>query len=292
MFHVEQYELALQNQSKQPKGMVIKMNMPFLTKERTVNKVVQIDVDKIEPNPYQPRKFFNEQDLEGLAESIRQNGILQPLTVRQTDINYELVAGERRLRAAKIAGMDSVPCIIVKMSERNSAVMALVENIQRKDLSFFDEALAIEKLIDFYGMTQEDAAVKLGKSQSTIANKLRLLRLSDEEKKKISEYGFTERHARALLKLTDRAERIEAIERIQSKKLNVESTEKLIEAMMAKDKEIESLRRRSGAFKDVRLFVNTINKAIEMMRAAGINADSTKKQDGDFIEYIVRIPTK
>lgn len=289
---MEQYELALQNQSKQPKGMVIKMNMPFLTKERTVNKVVQIDVDKIEPNPYQPRKFFNEQDLEGLAESIRQNGILQPLTVRQTDINYELVAGERRLRAAKIAGMDSVPCIIVKMSERNSAVMALVENIQRKDLSFFDEALAIEKLIDFYGMTQEDAAVKLGKSQSTIANKLRLLRLSDEEKKKISEYGFTERHARALLKLTDRAERIEAIERIQSKKLNVESTEKLIEAMMAKDKEIESLRRRSGAFKDVRLFVNTINKAIEMMRAAGINADSTKKQDGDFIEYIVRIPTK
>jgi ParB family chromosome partitioning protein len=268
------------------------MNMPFITRERTVNKVVEIDVNKINPNPYQPRKIFNEQELEGLAESIRQNGILQPLTVRQIDENYELVAGERRLRAAKLAGIDAVPCIIVKMSERNSAVMALVENIQRKDLPFFDEALAIEKLIDFYGMTQEDAAIKLGKSQSTIANKLRLLKLSDEEKSKITEYGFTERHARALLKLNEKSERLDAIEKIHSRRLNVESTERLIEAMLCKGKELESIRRRSGAFKDIRLFVNTINKAVEMMKAAGINADSTKKQDGDYIEYIVRIPTK
>ena len=268
------------------------MNMPFLTKEKTVNRVIQVDVDRIDPNPYQPRTYFNEQELEGLAESIRQNGILQPLTVRQKDESYELVAGERRLRAAKLAGIYSVPCIVVKISERNSAVIALVENIQRKDLSFFDEAAAIAKLIDFYGMTQEDAAVKLGKSQSSIANKIRLLKLSDEEKNKISEYGFTERHARALLRLPVGEERIDAIEKIHSKKLNVESTEKLIDTMICKDKEFESLKKRSGAFKDIRLFVNTINKAIEMMKAAGINADSTKKQDGDYIEYIVRIPTK
>ena len=159
--------------------------MPFLIKEKVVNKVVQIETDKIIPNPYQPRREFD--DLEGLAQSILQNGILQPLTVRRENGEIELVSGERRLRAAKMLGMETVPCIIVEMSGRNSAVMALIENIQRQDLSVFDEAEAIAKLIDFYGMTQEDAAVKLGKSQSTIANKLRILKLDQETKNKITE---------------------------------------------------------------------------------------------------------
>lgn len=268
------------------------MNVPFLTKEKVLNKVIQVDVDKIVPNPYQPRRNFNQQELESLADSIRQNGILQPLTVRQIENGYELVAGERRLRAAQMAGIFYVPCIVMNISERNSAVLALVENVQRKDLTFFDEAYAISKLIDFYGMTQEDAAVKLGKSQSSIANKLRLLKLSDEEKVKIIEYAFTERHARALLRLPTGEQRMEAIERIHSRKLNVDNSEKLIEAMIYKEKELESIRKRKGAFKDIRLFVNTINKAVEMMKAAGINADSTKKQEEDYIEYVVRIPTK
>lgn len=263
--------------------------MPFLVKEKIVNKVVQIETDKILPNPYQPRRDF--EDLEGLAQSILQNGILQPLTVRRENGEIELVSGERRLRAAKMIGMETVPCIIVEMSGRNSAVMALIENIQRQDLSVFDEAEAIAKLIDFYGMTQEDAAVKLGKSQSTIANKLRILKLDQETKNKITEYGLTERHARALLKLPEER-RIEVVEAIHNKNLNVEATERLIETMMNKQTEIESLRKRSVVFKDVRLFVNTINKAVEMMKAAGINADSKKIQQEDFIEYIVRIPTK
>lgn len=263
--------------------------MPFLVKEKIVNKVVQIETDKILPNPYQPRRDF--EDLEGLAQSILQNGILQPLTVRRENGEIELVSGERRLRAAKMIGMETVPCIIVEMSGRNSAVMALIENIQRQDLSVFDEAEAIAKLIDFYGMTQEDAAVKLGKSQSTIANKLRILKLDQETKNKITEYGLTERHARALLKLPEER-RIEAVEAIHNRNLNVEATERLIETMMNKQTEIESLRKRSVVFKDVRLFVNTINKAVEMMKAAGINADSKKIQQEDFIEYIVRIPTK
>ena len=229
--------------------------------------------------------------MEGLAQSILQNGILQPLTVRRENGEIELVSGERRLRAAKMIGMETVPCIIVEMSGRNSAVMALIENIQRQDLSVFDEAEAIAKLIDFYGMTQEDAAVKLGKSQSTIANKLRILKLDQETKNKITEYGLTERHARALLKLPEER-RIEAVEAIHNRNLNVEATERLIETMMNKQTEIESLRKRSVVFKDVRLFVNTINKAVEMMKAAGINADSKKIQQEDFIEYIVRIPTK
>ena len=266
--------------------------MPFLVKEKVVNKVIQIDIDRIEPNPYQPRHDFD--GLEELAQSIKQNGILQPLTVRKEAgrDNFELIAGERRLRAAKIAGMTSVPCIIMEITGRNSAVMALIENIQRQDLSVFDEAEAIAKLIDYYGMTQEDAAIKLGRSQSTIANKLRLLKLSPEVRQRLCEYGLTERHARAMLKLDSGEKQLEALEIIHKRGLNVSSTETLVEGMIEKQREAASLKKRSVVFKDVRLFVNTINKAIEMMKAAGINADSKKIQDEDFIEYIVRIPTK
>ena len=267
------------------------MIMPFKVKEKVVNKVVEIEVDKIIPNPYQPRKQFDD-DIEGLAESIRQNGLLQPLTVRKNNEKYELVAGERRLRAVKSLGFETVQCIIIDITERNSAVMALVENIQRKNLQFFDEAEALEKLIDFYGMTQEDAALKLGKSQSTIANKLRLLKISEENRNKICEYGLTERHSRALLKVNDNLKQAELIEIIHNRGLNVESSEKLINNYIDKCKEIESIHKRSGAFKDIRLFVNTINKAVEMMKAAGINADSQKKQQDGYIEYVVRIPTK
>lgn len=263
--------------------------MPFLVKEKVLNKVIQVETDKIDPNPYQPRKEFD--DIEGLAQSIRQNGILQPLTVRRTDERYQLVAGERRLRAAKLLNMEFVPCIVITITERNSAMMALIENIQRRDLSFFDEAEAIARLIDFYGMTQEDAAVKLGKSQSAIANKLRLLKLDKSLRSKITEYGLTERHARALLKLPELEKQLEATEVIHEKRLNVEGTERYINSLIEKEKNFADLKRRSAAFKDVRLFVNTINKAIEMMKAAGINADSKKIQDEDYIEYIVRIPT-
>ena len=165
------------------------------TKEKPLNRVVEVNVSEIVPNPHQPRTDFDLADMQSLAESIAQNGILQPLTVRKdADQRYELVAGERRLRAAKLAGLQSVPCIILDISERNSAIMALVENIQRQDLSFFDEASAIEKLISYYGMTQEDAAAKLGKAQSTIANKLRLLRLTQAERDVIMKYNQKEEY--------------------------------------------------------------------------------------------------
>lgn len=266
--------------------------MPFFVKDKVVNKVIQIEIDRISPNPYQPRRNFD--DLEGLAQSIIQNGILQPLTVRKDicEENYQLVAGERRLRAAKLAGFTSVPCIVVEMTGRNSAVMALIENIQRQELSIFDEAEAIAKLIDYYGMTQEDAAIKLGRSQSTIANKLRLLKLPESVRGKIYEYDLTERHARAILKLDSEEKQLEAVETIHNRSMNVSSAETFIEGMIEKQRETASFRKRSAVFKDVRLFVNTINKAVEMMKAAGINADSRKIQDDDFIEYIVRIPTK
>ncbi len=262
----------------------------FVGKEKVLNKVVQLPVEKIVPNPHQPRKNFDDSELHMLAESIKQNGILQPLSVRKVDDGYELISGERRLRAAKLIGLECVPCIIIDITERNSAVLAIVENIQRQDLSFFEEAAAIEKLIDFYGMTQEDAAIKLGKAQSTIANKLRLLKLSEKEMEMISERGLTERHARALLRLSSAEQRMYAIERISKGKLNVERTEKLVDEILSDQKEKESIKKRSGAFKDIRLFINTISKAVETMQAAGINAESQKIRSDGYIEYIVKIP--
>lgn len=267
------------------------MNFPFLVKEKVVNKVVEIDIDKIEANPYQPRTVFGD-DIDELAESIRLNGLIQPLTVKAEGERYILIAGERRLRALKSLGNAFAPCIVLDITDRNSAVLALVENIQRKDLHFFDEAEALSKLLDFYGMTQEDAAVRLGKTQSTIANKLRLLKLSESIRSKIRCCGLTERHARALLRLPNENLQLEAVDNICSKRLNVEQTERLVAAIIDRENERESIRRRSGAFKDIRLFVNTINKAVEMMKAAGINADSQKIKENGYIEYIVRIPTE
>lgn len=255
------------------------------------NKIYEIAVERIIPNPHQPRILFDDEKLCLLAESIKQNGIIQPITLRRAGNRYELVSGERRLRAAIKIGMKKIPAVIIDITERNSAVLALVENIQRQDLSFFEEAIAIAKLIDFYGMTQEDAAIKLGKKQSTISNKLRLLRLSPKEMTLISEAGLTERHARALLRIEDEETRLFVIEKIITAGLNVEKTEKLIEREIKTSKERENLKRRSVIFGgEVKLFLNTIDKAIETMQAAGINAEMERKKGEEFIEYKIVIP--
>ncbi len=261
------------------------------SKERTdEHRVLIIPVEQISPNPHQPRTAFPDIDLRQLSDSIRQNGILQPLTVKQRGEKFELIAGERRLRAAKIAGLRAVPCIVMDISERNSAILALVENIQRQDLNFFDEAAAIEKLITYYGMTQEDAAIKLGKAQSTVANKLRLLRLTPPEREIIMEHNLTERHARALLKLSAPEERLAILDKIVKYRLNVDKTERLIDEKLGRARERESFRRRSVLLRDVRLFANTIQKAVETMQAVGIPAASQKMQFDDYIEYRIRIP--
>lgn len=266
------------------------MNLSILQKERVVNKVLSISVEKIVPNPYQPRKIFGN-DISELSDNIKQNGILQPISVRKIETGYEIVAGERRFRAAKLCGLEFVPCIVVEMSDRNSALMALVENLQRKDLHFFEEAEALAELIDFYGMTQEDAAIRVGKNQSTIANKLRILKLEDSVREKIIENNLTERHARALLKFESCEEKLDAIKVIAERNLNVEATEKYILQKLEKNAETRSLQKRSAVFKNVRIFMNTIDRAIEIMQAAGIAADSRKKKEEGYIEYVVRIPT-
>lgn len=266
--------------------------MNFILKNE--NKISDIPIIKIRPNKAQPRKVFNEEDLNALSQSIAENGILQPLTVRKVSATeYELIAGERRLRASVMAGLRKVPCIVIKCSEKESAVFALLENLQRSDLGMFEEARGVSRLIRRYGLTQQEAAVKLGKTQSTIANKLRLLRLTYEEQEWIENAGLSERHARALLKLGDEGARREALSKIISENLNVQQSENLINLMLNSSPKNNKKQGTSKAvIKDVRIFVNTINKAIDTMRLAGIDAQSDKTDTDNFIEYTIRIPKK
>ncbi len=261
-------------------------------KEKLAAKVIEIPCEEIAPNPYQPRKTFERDELMNLAASIKADGILSPLSVRETARGYELIAGERRLRAAMIAGLETVPCIVTEASDRTSALLSLVENLQREDLSFFEEADAISKLIDLYGMTQEDAAYCLGYAQSTLANKLRLLKLSPDERRIITENGLTERHARALLKLPTDEKRDEALKKIVKGKLNVEKAEALVDSMLEYDKYCARIRKGSAVFKDLRLFMNTVNKAVETMQIAGVNVNVDKQQSEEYLDYHIRIPLK
>ena len=261
-------------------------------KEKIAAKVIEIPCEAISPNPYQPRKTFERDELMNLAASIKADGIISPLSVRETGTGYELIAGERRLRAAMIAGLETVPCIVSEASDRTSALLSLVENLQREDLSFFEEADAISKLIDLYGMTQEDAAYRLGYAQSTLANKLRLLKLNSSERQIITENGLTERHARALLKLPTEEKRDEALKKVVKGKLNVEKTEALVESMIEHDKYCARIRKGSAVLKDLRLFTNTINKAVETMQIAGVDVNVDKTQTDGYVDYHIRIPLK
>lgn len=257
------------------------------------NKISEIPIIKIRPNKSQPRHVFNEDELAALSRSISENGVLQPITVRRISATeYELIAGERRLRASVLAGLKKIPCIVIKCSDKESAVFALLENLQRSDLGFFEEARGISKLIRRFGITQEEAARKLGKSQSTIANKLRLLKLTYEEQEWILNAGLTERHARALLRIDDKDVRREALSKIISDKLNTQQSDSLV-SIMLKTLEQPVIRQKGISkvvIKDVRIFVNTINKAIDTMRLAGIDAQSNKTDCENFIEYTIRIP--
>ena len=268
------------------------MRLNFLLKSE--NKITEIPIIKIRPNKAQPRKLFNESELSALSHSIAENGILQPLTVRKvTNAEYELIAGERRLRASVMAGLRKVPCIVIKCSDKESAIYALLENLQRCDLGMFEEARGISKLIRRYGLTQEQAAAKLGKNQSTIANKLRLLRLTYEEQEWIVNAGLSERHARALLRISDEKIRREALSKIISENLNTQQAENLVSLLINSSPKPEKKQGTSKAvIKDVRIFVNTINKAIDTMRLAGIDAQSNKTDTDNFIEYTIKIPKK
>lgn len=251
-------------------------------------EVYDIPQELIIPNPNQPRKRFDFDGLEELAQSIRENGILQPITVRATeDKKYQLIAGERRLRAARLVGMMRIPALVIDMKEKDSALFALIENLQRQDLSFFEEAEAIETLITDYKMSRDDVAKKLSIAPSTLSNKLRILKLPEEMRFRIARAGLTERHARALLSLEDDVQRERALSIIIDRHLNVTESERMIEQMLSRRSAKKvSLR----AFRDVRLFINTLNHAVDTIRRAGVDADTARSETEEYIEYIVRIP--
>lgn len=259
-----------------------------LLKQTTVNEVVLLDTELIMPSPNQPRTEFKQAELESLAESIKSNGLLQPLTVRLIkDIGYELICGERRLRASKLVGLEKIPCIIVETTDRQAAVLAVLENLQREDLNYFEEAHAYKNLIEEWGLSQAELGIRLGKAQPTIANKLRLLKYDDETQQIILQSGINERQARSLTKIQEPKKLIKAISYILKHQLNSAQTEQYIKSLTdnkGKGKQYKPV------VKDVRLFFNTMNNAIKLMNQSGINASAEKIDNGDYIEYIVRIP--
>lgn len=252
-------------------------------------QIILVPQEEIYPNPSQPRQRFDFDELEGLAQSIRQNGIIQPIAIRiNEDGKYELISGERRLRASRLVGIPRIPCIIMEASDEKSALFALIENIQRTDLGFFEEAQAIENLITQHGMTRDEVCKKLGKAPPTISNKLRLLRLPENVRIKIVQENLSERHARELLRLTTLSQVERALSIIAEKRLTVAESEKLITQILSND--CKRKQPPMKLFKDVRIFVNTLNHAVDTMRRAGIEADSAKSETDEYIEYIVRIP--
>lgn len=259
------------------------------SKLKSGGTIVLVPVNFIIPNPDQPRKTFNQTELEGLASSIKHNGIIQPLVIRRiSDDKYELISGERRLRAAKSVGLENVPCIIMSVCSEQSALYAIIENIQRDNLNFFEEAEAIEKLLNVYNLSQQEIAKKLGKSQSSLSNKIRLLKLSPELRSVIIENSLTERHARALLRLENDVDRLKALLYIIEKKLNVSDTDKYIELLLSPD--VIKAEPKFKKLKDIKIFINTINHAVDTMRKAGIKAVSTEHETSEYYEYVVRIP--
>lgn len=252
-------------------------------------RLMRLPVSKILPNPSQPRKHFPEDELKSLAQSIQENGLLQPVTVRKERGLYYLVAGERRLRACKLAGLKEIPAILTDCQAEDSAVLALLENLQRRDLQMFEQANAIMNLLREWQITQEEAAKRLGMSQSYLANKLRLLKLSPEEQAEILENVLTERHDRALLRIDDMSLRQRVLRTVIEKRLNVSQTEELAAAAL-QPKNIRRKARRTFVAKDIRLFINTIDHAVDAMKTAGIEAQSEKKETEEYIECTVRIP--
>lgn len=264
--------------------------MPLLRRKGLyeTGRVIYLHPDVLHPNPNQPRKRFSPDGLEELAASIREHGVLQPLTVRKVDGSFELVSGERRLRAARMAGLSEVPCIVIDVDGVCSSLLALVENLQRRDLDFLEEAMALDRLIHTYDLSQEEAARRIGKSQSAVANKLRLLKLSPRLLDRLRQNGLTERHARALLRLETEEQQWEVLEYVIDHHLTVAQTEAYIETRLTPPPP----RKKKPTFilKDVRLFLNTVTKGLSMMKDAGVNAEYGRQETEDAILLTIKIP--
>ena len=257
--------------------------------------ILSVRVEDLAPNPVQPRRRFDEESLRELSESIRCYGILNPLTVRLRCGKYELVAGERRLRAAKLAGLTEVPCLLVDVDMQDAGLLALVENLQRKDLDFLEEAEGLQRLIRMFGMSQEEAARRIGKSQSAVANKLRLLKLPRDVLEALRQNGLSERHGRALLRLPDGESQRAALAAILEQGMTVAAADAYIDALLSPGEEPpppaeKKERRRTFVMKDLRVFLNTLSRSVDLMKQGGVGADLKREETEEALILTISIP--
>lgn len=255
--------------------------------------VIELPPEQIIPNPFQPRKTFHLESLQELAASIKEFGIIQPLLVRYINNQYELIAGERRLRASKLANLTCIPVIVKELNDKEMAELAMIENLQREDLHFLEEAEGFQQLISHFGLTQENMAQRVGKNQSTVANKLRLLKLSSKVRSLLREKNLTERHARALLKIEDENQQMEVLSVVVENKMNVRETEEYIENFSREiTKKKIPKQNVVKVIRDVRIFLNSINKVVGEMKKSGLKIKMNQEQDDDFIVIQLKIPKK
>ncbi len=256
-------------------------------RKKRPGKIYSLPIDQIRPSPFQARKVFEEQELAALAQSIRENGLLQPITVRKTAEGYELVAGERRLRACRMAKMSTIPAILCSYGDTQTAALGLLENIQRADLNPFEQAQGLKDIMVLWDCTQAEAAKRLGMAQPTFANKLRLLQLTADQRQFVLDNNLTERHARAVLRLPE-SRRSEALITIAKRRMNARQTDQYIEQLL---NSVPKGKRHLSMVRDVRIFVNTIDHAIRLMTDNGVPATAHREEKDGYIEYTVRIPT-
>lgn len=265
------------------------------TEQKQRETILELPIAEIQPNPFQPRVYFDPAQLEELSNSIREYGVLQPVIVRLVDGKYQLVSGERRFRASILANKETIPALLRQLGDREVAEMALIENLQREDLNYFEEAEGYARLIQEFQITQEEVARKMGKSQPTIANKLRLLHISERVRREISVEVITERHVRSLLKLKDEEQQLEVLHRIYKNNLNVRQTDDLIENMLiTEEKNIREQKKKKmmKAIKDMKIFVNTIRGTVKTIQDAGLPAEVTEHENDDYLEVVIRLPKK
>lgn len=273
---------------------MVKKQLEKLLGKYSSEKIVLLDMDKLKPNPFQPRKQFNEKEILELAKSIQSYGLIQPIVVRQCDDGYQIVAGERRYRACCLLGLKDIPAIIHTMDDEKVAAVSLIENLQRKELNYFEEASAYNLLINVFGMTQDELARKIGKSQSAIANKLRLLKLPEQVQTLIVGDTITERHARALLKLNSADMQMDVVHQIYEKELTVKETELLVENLCKNNipqetKNKSASQNVSMIIRDARIFLNTIRETVKRAKQTGVDIMMTENDDEDEYQIVIKI---
>ncbi len=261
----------------------------LVDQEETVR---QVEVERLEPNPFQPRTVFNEESIEELASTIHTYGIIQPIVVRENNERFEIIAGERRWRAAKYAGMAAVPVVVKDFDDRKTASVALIENLQREGLTSIEEASAYERLLKLHELTQGGLAERLGKSQSTVANKLRLLQLSEKVKEALLNRNISERHARALLRVKENDVQQELLDKIILESWSVKETEAAVDKLQQQAATSPKKRKQKSYSRDTRLALNTIRRSVDMVNDSGLKIDTAEEEHEEYYQFTIRIPKK